>query len=157
VDSSIQARAVIAAFALCLSCGCSMPPAAPTPVPDDGTRPTLLVSPGTVDVTAGTGGRLNFLYRVCTRISNVAGKAAIAVDKLQLTPFGAAGSYPGNTIFTSGRVPEGHELSDCRNYQVFNATHPVATQYRLQLTYFMYDNPTVLTLEASSTLEPRFR
>ena len=144
----------IVAVAILVSVGCELSPAEPTPVDPDRPRPTLTVSPGTVATRLSSAGT-QYDYQACYSFTNPSGGFRVRMSEFEFIPIGADGTaYPASGISTAYPIASGTTVSECPVFQRFFATHPAATRYRLRVMYSMFDNPSILSVEGTSTLTP---
>jgi hypothetical protein len=114
----------------------------------------MSVSPGTVEVARSSSpGTVGYYYQACFQLSNPSGGATVKLSEMAFTPSGADGSlYATQSIVGGFSVPAGRNHSDCWGFSEFNVTHPTAARYRLRFTYYMSDNPSLVSVEGTSTL-----
>lgn len=147
----LTAAAVLCALLCSVSLGCDLPPATPTPLPPEPVLPTMSASPGTLEIVEAGLGRQHFFYEVCTRIVNGSG-STLSMERMEFTPVGWGGIHAGGATVGAYRIPPGREDSRCWTYQELDATHPMATEYRLRFSYYLSGSPTLLFLDAESIL-----
>jgi hypothetical protein len=72
---------------------------------------------------------------------------------MEFTPIGADGTlYDPQGTVGGFSIPAGRDSSQCWGFSAFRVTHPTPARYRLRFTYYMLDNPTLLSVEGTSTL-----
>lgn len=109
--------------------------------------------PGTVETSRSFSGETNYVYRVCSEITNPAGRVRIGMSQMEFIPVGADGtSYPPQGLFGGYSIDPGTTSSQCWSFQEFNSTHGPAATYRLRFTYYGAETPALLSVEASSNL-----
>jgi hypothetical protein len=137
----------------CAAVNCELSPATPSPIDPDRPLVTMAVSPGTVETARSSApGTIGYLYQACPRLSNPS-DTAVHLSKMEFTPSGPDGGVYATQGTVGGfSIPAGNFYAGCWGFSEFNVTHPTAVMYRLRFTYYMSDNPTLLSVEGTSTL-----
>lgn len=113
----------------------------------------MSVGPGTVEPARSSPGTVGYYYQACFQLSNPTGGATVNLSKMEFTPTGPDGSIYATQGTVGGfSVLAGRDYSGCWGFSEFNVTHPAPVSYRLRFTYYMSDNPTLLSVEGTSTL-----
>jgi len=147
-----MSRALALSLVLVCSVSCDLPEASPTPVDPNRPLVTMNVVPGTVEVAPSTPGTVGYQYQACPLIRNPSG-VSVNLSRMEFTPIGADGTmYAPQAIGGGFSIPPGRDNSQCWGFSAFRVTHPTPVRYRLRFTYYMLDNPTLLSVEGTSTL-----
>jgi hypothetical protein len=147
-----MSRSVALSLVLACAVACELPPASPTPV--DSNRPlvTMSVVPGTVEIVPSSPGTVGYQYQACPQIRNPSG-VSVHLSLMEFTPIGSDGTlYAPQGAVGGFSIPPGRDSSLCWGFSAFRVTHPTPVRYRLRFTYFMLDNPALLSVEGMSTL-----
>ncbi len=145
-------RALALTVVLVCAVSCDLPDASPTPVDANRPRVTMTVIPGTVEIVPSGPGTIGYQYQACPQIRNPSG-VSVHLSLMEFTPIGADGTlYDPQGTVGGFSIPAGRDSSQCWGFSAFRVTHPTPARYRLRFTYYMLDNPTLLSVEGTSTL-----
>lgn len=112
----------------------------------------MSVGPGTVELAPSTPGTVGYYFNACPLLRNPSG-VTVNLASMEFTPTGPDGTvYTTQATVGGFSIAPGGQSSQCWGFSVFRVTHPTPVSYRLRFNYYMADNATRLSVEATSTL-----